>query len=624
MLEAADTPALAFCSSTAPIAAPSRPSRRSRPSASRRSRPAAHPTCTGSRTSSGGTAASSGSSSTARRSARCWRRASRRAEGQHRQPERAAPAPQRRDGVRGARGRRADDGGDQHHDLPRPPPAHVADPRLPARARAEAVLLLQPLRVRQDRRAARLARRPRQRVDRRLRRHGRALARHARRLRPARLLPARTTTTPRTRSGPTPRTRRSAARTRRSPRSSTRPAGRTSSSSATRCCSAPTTGRRTSSASAQLVVDGARVTASNRAAMVYGDDPRALAAALDGEPSVDVALFLEDGEMVARRGGEEDLALLDEHPDGRARAEAALRNPNAGEVIVSAAPGWEFADLGGRHHAGGGSHGVARRAATPRCRCSASAWASRPPRSRRSRRACSSTSGSPRSRAVDRTGWIDRQLRRRGISDERVLAAMARVPRELFVPEELRDYAYEDAALPLAARPDRVAAVHGRRDVPGPRARGRRARARRRHRARATRPRCSPSSRPRCTRSSASRSWPRQRAPRWPRRATAASQVHVGDGWLGLPEHAPYGGIAVAAAAPAVPEALWEQLEPGARIALPIGSRRRQELSAVERTPEGPKLSSRCPPATCRSSAVLSVRRPPARPARARCRSAAP
>ena len=36
---------------------------------------------------------------------------------------------------------------------------------------------------------------------------------------------------------------------------------------------------------------------------------------------------------------------------------AALRNPNAGEVLVSAAPGWEFRDLAGRHHAGGGSHG---------------------------------------------------------------------------------------------------------------------------------------------------------------------------------------------------------------------------------------------------------------------------
>jgi type I phosphodiesterase/nucleotide pyrophosphatase len=108
---------------------------------------------------------------------------------------------------------------------------------------------------------------------------------------------------------------------------------------------------------ARLAVPDGRVTASNRAAMVYGDDPRALAAALDGEPSVDLALFLEDGEVVARRGGDEDPSLLDDYLDGRVRAEAALRNPNAGEVLVSAAPGWEFADLGGRHHVGGGSHG---------------------------------------------------------------------------------------------------------------------------------------------------------------------------------------------------------------------------------------------------------------------------
>ena len=60
--------------------------------------------------------------------------------------------------------------------------------------------------------------------------------------------------------------------------------------------------------------------------------------ALDGEPSVDVALFLEDGEVVARRDGVEDLAILDDYPDGRARAEGALRNPNSGEVLVSAAP----------------------------------------------------------------------------------------------------------------------------------------------------------------------------------------------------------------------------------------------------------------------------------------------
>ena len=86
-------------------------------------------------------------------------------------------------------------------------------------------------------------------------------------------------------------------------------------------------------------------------------DPRRVAERLDAQPSAGIVLFLEDGEVVARRDGDEDVALLDTVPDGRVRAAAALRNPNAGEVLVSAAPGWEFLDLAGRHHRGGGSHG---------------------------------------------------------------------------------------------------------------------------------------------------------------------------------------------------------------------------------------------------------------------------
>jgi len=109
------------------------------------------------------------------------------------------------------------------------------------------------------------------------------------------------------------------------------------------------------------------VTASNRAGMVYADaDPAVLARRLDGNAAVEVVLWREGELGVARRDGEElrfgpsgtsgDAAILD-HPDGLERAWAALANPNAGELIVSAAPGWELADLAGRHHAGGGSHG---------------------------------------------------------------------------------------------------------------------------------------------------------------------------------------------------------------------------------------------------------------------------
>jgi hypothetical protein len=108
---------------------------------------------------------------------------------------------------------------------------------------------------------------------------------------------------------------------------------------------------------ARLEVDGGLVTASNRAAMVYTDDPRGVAEQLDREPSAGIVVFRDGARMVVRRDGDEDDALLDGAPDGRVRAAAALANPNAGEVIVSAAAGWEFLDLAGRHHLGGGSHG---------------------------------------------------------------------------------------------------------------------------------------------------------------------------------------------------------------------------------------------------------------------------
>jgi predicted AlkP superfamily pyrophosphatase or phosphodiesterase len=117
------------------------------------------------------------------------------------------------------------------------------------------------------------------------------------------------------------------------------------------------------------------VTASNRAGQVYllpdaRVDAATLARALDGEPSVETTLRLEGVEAVARRDREElrfrrdddgwvtsgDRSILD-HPDALHRSWSALANPNAGELLISAAEGWEFVDIGGRHHAGGGSHG---------------------------------------------------------------------------------------------------------------------------------------------------------------------------------------------------------------------------------------------------------------------------
>ena len=104
------------------------------------------------------------------------------------------------------------------------------------------------------------------------------------------------------------------------------------------------------------------VTASNRAGQVYllpgaRVDAAELARRLDGEPAVEVTLRREGDDAVARRDGEDFPADELEHPDAAERVRAALANPNAGELLVSVAEGWELVDLGGGHHLGGGSHG---------------------------------------------------------------------------------------------------------------------------------------------------------------------------------------------------------------------------------------------------------------------------
>lgn len=120
------------------------------------------------------------------------------------------------------------------------------------------------------------------------------------------------------------------------------------------------------------------ICASNRAAMLYllpgaRLDARELVRRLDVEPAADVVLFREDGWGVARRQGAElrfaprsrgftlagDAAVLDpaRYPNALERSWRALACARAGDVLVSASEGYEFADLGGRHHLGGGSHG---------------------------------------------------------------------------------------------------------------------------------------------------------------------------------------------------------------------------------------------------------------------------
>lgn len=175
-----------------------------------------------------------------------------------------------------------------------------------------------------------------------------------------------------------------------------------------------------------------------------------------------------------------------------------------------------------------------------------------------------------------------RDLRRRGIRDERVLAAMARVPRELFVPRELADVAYEDGALPIGheqtiSQPYIVAAtcellrlVGDERVLDVGTGSGYGA----------------------CVLAElAAEVVSIELVPELATSAAAALaeaghaevDVRVGDGSLGVPERAPYDAIAVAAAAPSVPPALVAQLAPGGRLVVPRGTRRSQRLVLVER-----------------------------------------
>ena len=191
-------------------------------------------------------------------------------------------------------------------------------------------------------------------------------------------------------------------------------------------------------------------------------------------------------------------------------------------------------------------------------------------------------------------GWVDRQLRDRGIHDERVLAAMERVPRELFVPEDARGLAYEDAALPLAcgqtiSQPYVVALICQALALDGDE--------------RVLDVGTGSGYQAAVLAELAAEVHSIERIPELAGRARTSLEtagygrvdVHVGDGTLGLPAHAPYDGIAVAAAAPEVPPALWAQLREGARIALPVGTPRLQELRVIERTPAGPRVLEAVP-----------------------------
>ena len=188
----------------------------------------------------------------------------------------------------------------------------------------------------------------------------------------------------------------------------------------------------------------------------------------------------------------------------------------------------------------------------------------------------------PESFALDRQHMVALQLRARGIRDERVLDAMARIPREEFVPQQFRHQAYGDHPIPigqgqtisqpyivalmleaLAIQPtDKVLEIGTGSGY--------------------------------LTAVLAELSSHVYSIERHSSLAQTAERVLaalgyrninivVGDGSKGLPAHAPYDAIIVSAAAPELPLAMVEQLRDGGRMIIPVGSTQSQELLLVRK-----------------------------------------
>ena len=184
--------------------------------------------------------------------------------------------------------------------------------------------------------------------------------------------------------------------------------------------------------------------------------------------------------------------------------------------------------------------------------------------------------------AAQRDEMIEKQLRRRGIHDAAVLAAMAAVPRHEFVSEDVRAHAYDDLPLPIGggqtiSQPYIVAAMTAA------------LRLRLRDRVLEIGTGCGYQAA--VLSRLAKEVFTIERRPELASSASVKlarlgysnAHVHCGDGTLGLPELAPFDAILVAAAAPAVPKPLLAQLAEGGRIILPVGDADHQELQLIEK-----------------------------------------
>jgi protein-L-isoaspartate(D-aspartate) O-methyltransferase len=190
---------------------------------------------------------------------------------------------------------------------------------------------------------------------------------------------------------------------------------------------------------------------------------------------------------------------------------------------------------------------------------------------------------------AERDIMVTDQLRARGIADERVLAAMGRVPREAFVDGSDRRRAYADMPLGIGfgqtiSQPYMVALICETADV---------------HPAEKVLDIGTGSGYQAAVLAELGAEVHTierisELVHRARERLGAAGyegvHVHHGDGTRGLPAEAPFSAIVVAAAAPELPESLYEQLVPRGRLVVPVGGPHGQRLEVAVRSPEGPAV----------------------------------
>jgi len=189
-----------------------------------------------------------------------------------------------------------------------------------------------------------------------------------------------------------------------------------------------------------------------------------------------------------------------------------------------------------------------------------------------------------------RRRMVEEQLRGRDIKDQRVLAAMGRIPRHRFVQEALASRAYQDSALPIGFRqtisqPYMVATMCQLLELQGG------------ERVLEIGTGCGYQTA--VLRQLAEQVYTIERIELLLERAARnlgailgdqAHTIHfmVGDGYLGWPDAAPFDAIVTAAAAPEIPQALLDQLAPGGRLVMPVGGGE-QTVVRVTRTGQGLK-----------------------------------